>query len=490
MRFYDRFVTSLPPSVYSRVLPTPVTEPAVKIYSSSLVADLGLTTPLDAAIFTGGKILTSMAPFAARYGGHQFGSWAGQLGDGRAITLGELLDSKGVLHEIQLKGSGLTPYSRQGDGKAVLRSSIREFLASEAMHYLGVPTTRALALCTTGESAIRDPMYQGVNVSEPTAIVTRVAPTFLRFGSFEILADDGDVPSLKTLTQFCIENFYSQIAKQYGSNLSGQHVLTLFKEIAEGTIRLVLEWIRVGFIHAVMNTDNMSIIGLTIDYGPYAFIEEFIPLYTPNLIDYQNQRYGFLRQPSIALWNLLRLGGSFFPLLNEMEQSQLITYFGELEELTNKEVLTLFLRKFNLRATSEGEKVVESGLRLLEHYRGDYTAFFYLLTDSKFSNRDILLEAFPFWGAKDELKKAITSWLEEYERTPKEVNYKVNPTFIMKNFMLEAAIKKALQNDFSLVEELYHASMNPYEEPSGIFAKWPFGLRPSGVRDGILSCSS
>jgi uncharacterized protein YdiU (UPF0061 family) len=254
----------------------------------------------NAEVLGGGTPIAGMEAYAQRYGGHQFGNWAGQLGDGRAMTLGELQSDEGVF-ELQLKGAGKTPYSRSADGKAVLRSSIREFLCSEAMHHLGVPTTRALSLVTTGEPVVRDMLYNGNPAPEPGAIVCRVAPSFLRFGSFQIHTMMGDRGTLSRLAEHAVKHHFPEHSLE-----DDDARLHWLQEIAERTALMIAHWMRVGFVHGVMNTDNMSIHGLTIDYGPYGWLEDYDPNWTPNTTDAGRKRYRFGHQAQIGAWNLAR----------------------------------------------------------------------------------------------------------------------------------------------------------------------------------------
>jgi serine/tyrosine/threonine adenylyltransferase len=252
-----------------------------EVLANELGVDLKSTPEFDLGLLSGNNVPLNAKPFALCYGGHKFGNWTGQLGDGRAITLGDFDDPAGNKWEFQLKGSGLTPYSRGADGKAVLRSSIREFLASEAMYALGVPTTRALSLVTTGEMVMRDMFYDGNPKAEKGAIVSRLAPSFLRFGNFEILAAQNDLKLLEELINWSIEFHFKDLLRL---DQKERHV-RWFKTICRMTAELMCEWLRVGFVHGVMNTDNMSILGLTIDYGPFGFLEEYDPSWTPNTTD-------------------------------------------------------------------------------------------------------------------------------------------------------------------------------------------------------------
>jgi len=328
LEFDDSFTSSLPAdpearnfvrqvsaASYSPVTPTPVSGPRLLAWSDDCAALLGLSRPAADTgravdILAGNGLAPGMRPYAARYGGHQFGVWAGQLGDGRAITLGELTPRRGERWELQLKGAGRTPYSRTADGRAVLRSSLREFLCSEAMHFLGVPTTRALSLVASGDIVIRDMFYDGNPVPEPGAVVCRVAPSFVRFGNFEIHASRGENDSLQRLADYVIGEHF----KDLGAPSAGIYK-RWFEEVCRRTGLMIAHWMRVGFVHGVMNTDNMSILGLTIDYGPYGWLEGYDPSWTPNTTDLPGRRYAYGRQPDVAAWNLARLADAMSPLI-------------------------------------------------------------------------------------------------------------------------------------------------------------------------------
>ncbi|MBA2497494.1 MAG: YdiU family protein, partial [Acidimicrobiia bacterium] len=321
MRFDNRFTAALPAdpetanhvrqvhaAAYSRVTPTPVPAPAVLAWSPE-VADLlrldpaAATIPDTALVLGGNRVPAGADPFAACYGGHQFGSWAGQLGDGRAIALGEVIDRDGGHQTLQLKGSGPTPYSRRADGRAVLRSSVREFLCSEAMHHLGIPTTRALSLVATGGQVVRDVMYDGHPRPEPGAVVCRVAPSFTRFGTFELPAARGDLDLLRALVAHTVATDFGHLVESGRDPLDTAVVGEWFAEVCDRTADVVVDWMRVGFVHGVLNTDNMSILGLTIDYGPYGWLEGFDPGWTPNTTDAATRRYCYGAQPQVAQWN-------------------------------------------------------------------------------------------------------------------------------------------------------------------------------------------
>ena len=288
----DPVQTNIPRAVrnacYTRNTPTAVPAPRLLGWSDAVGDMLGIARPATTGpaidVLTGNRVLDSMQPYAARYGGHQFGNWAGQLGDGRAMTLAEIVNANGQRFDLQLKGAGRTPYSRHADGRAVLRSSVREFMCSEAMHHLGVATTRALSLTATGDTVVRDMFYDGNPAPETGAVVCRVAPTFVRFGSFQILAAHNELDELKRLADYVIVKHYPEMGAPSRETYS-----RWFEEICRRTALMVNDWMRVGFVHGVMNTDNMSILGLTIDYGPYGWLEGYDPAWTPNTTDAQGQ---------------------------------------------------------------------------------------------------------------------------------------------------------------------------------------------------------
>src|SRR5690349_5405646 len=353
---------------YTRVEPTPVAAPRLLAWSDELGEYLGISKPqektgLAAQVLGGNKILPGMQPYAARYGGHQFGHWAGQLGDGRAITLGEIIATDGRRQELQLKGAGKTPYSRTADGRAVLRSSLREFLCSEAMHWLGVPTTRALSLVATGESVIRDMFYDGNPEPEPGAVVCRVAPSFVRFGNFQIHAAHEELDALKRLADYVIREHYP-----------GLNYEQWFHEICRRTASLMVDWMRLGFVHGVMNTDNMSILGLSIDYGPYGWLEGYDPTWTPNTTDAQGRRYAYGQQPHIAQWNLARLAEALLPIVPRERLEGGLTLYAE---TFNSGWQRAFSQKLGFSSTREGDAdLIGAMFEALAEAETDFTLFF------------------------------------------------------------------------------------------------------------------
>ncbi|HTU61329.1 MAG TPA: YdiU family protein, partial [Polyangiales bacterium] len=335
--------------------------------------------PEFAQVFGGNALLQGMEPFAACYGGHQFGTWAGQLGDGRAISLGEVLH-RGKRWELQLKGAGRTPYSRGADGRAVLRSSIREFICSEAMHHLGVPTTRALSLVSTGDAVVRDMLYDGHPREEPGAIVCRVAPSFVRFGNFEIFASRGQHQLLQQLLDYVLTTHFPEL----GAPSPAVYAAWL-AEVARRTGELIAEWMRVGFTHGVMNTDNLSVLGLTIDYGPFGFLDNFDPNFTPNTTDAERRRYRYGQQPRVARWNLSKLAEALYPLIREVPPLEAaLDVYEDTFLVAQRRTLAAKLGLRALAAEDDGEAeaptsdtaFVQALFELLAASETDFTLFF------------------------------------------------------------------------------------------------------------------
>lgn len=403
---------------YSFIKPTPTEKPQL-IHASEEVAELLGITKDDLAsseflnVFTGNSILENTQPYAMCYGGHQFGNWAGQLGDGRAINLTEVNYNK-QQWALQLKGAGATPYSRTADGLAVLRSSIREYLCSEAMFHLGVPTTRALSLSLSGDDVLRDMLYDGNAAYEKGAIVCRVAPNFIRFGSFEILAAREDVKTLTKLVDYTIQHFYTHLGKP-----SKETYLAFFKEITTKTLDMIIHWQRVGFVHGVMNTDNLSIQGLTIDYGPYGWLEPYDYDWTPNTTDKQNKRYRYGNQPNIGLWNLLKLANALFPLIEEAAPLEAIleSYKTDFEA----KQLEMMKAKIGLSISDkEDQNLIQELEKNLHISETDMTLFFRKL--SNVNSNDTIIEALTkitdaFYNPQEiegVLKEKWEVWFQKY----------------------------------------------------------------------------
>jgi uncharacterized protein YdiU (UPF0061 family) len=504
-----------PGALYSRVAPTPTSQPQVIALADEVVDMLGLSAQQvqsdefrDAV--TGNLVLPGMDPFAMRYGGHQFGNWAGQLGDGRAINLGELVTPDGSRQTLQLKGAGPTPYSRTADGLAVLRSSVREFLCSEAMHHLGVPTTRALSLGLTGDQVMRDMLYDGHPDYEPGAVVCRVSPSFVRFGSFELPASLGEIDELRALTDFTIREHFPDLRSE-GGELTAQNYVDFFAEVVRLTAELIVHWQRVGFVHGVMNTDNLSILGRTIDYGPYGWLEDYDPEWTPNTTDRHGKRYRFGNQPGIGQWNLAQLGNALFPLIEEAEPLQdaidgYVTHFrdGHQEMFANK----LGLASWD---TERDEPLMVDLIDLLQVAETDMTLFFRGLADVSSEEGMSAADRFgplnnsfyvPDEQLTDDLRSRWDAWLDRYvarvrsDGTPdgrrREQMNATNPLYVMRNYLAQLAIDQATEGDFSGVNELLDVMRNPYVAQPGRehFAEKRPDWARTRVGCSMLSCSS
>ncbi len=480
----------VPGACWSKVDPTPAPAPQLRLWSAEVAEQLGLSES-DAEVFSGGRVVEGMVPYAQRYGGHQFGNWAHQLGDGRAITLGEVQTPDHGVLEVQLKGAGLTPYSRSADGKAVLRSSIREFLCSEAMHHLGVPTTRALSLATTGEDVIRDVLYDGNPAPEPGAVVCRVAPSFLRFGSFQIHVADGHHDALRALVDHTVRHHFPH--HDVGSD---DGLVAWLTEVARSTATMIGHWMRVGFVHGVMNTDNMSIHGLTVDYGPYGWLEPYDVDWTPNTTDASRRRYRYGHQPHMGAWNVARLLEAIAPLMEDKGRLQPILdesldYAMTLQSDTWGAKLGLG----TLEASDES--LVDDLLTLFGHTEVDMTLFFRLLGEVIEPALEGLMPA--FYSPEETDMKPWAVWLGRWwervnGRPDRTTMRNTNPKYVLRNWMAQLAIDAAEQDDdYSICEELHELLKRPYDEQPEMEAKW-FQKRPEWAKQRVgcsmLSCSS
>jgi uncharacterized protein YdiU (UPF0061 family) len=495
-------------ALWSKVLPTPVPSPRLLAHSPEVARLLGLDeSELQSdpwvKVLSGNALWPGMVPYAANYGGHQFGNWAGQLGDGRAIVLGELLAPDGKRYELQLKGAGRTPYSRHADGRAVLRSSIREFLCSEAMHHLGVPTTRALSLVATGDSVIRDMFYDGHPEAEPGAIVCRVAPSFLRFGNFELCTSRDDVALLKQLADYTVTQFFPELGKP-----SKETYAAFFNEVARRTARLIAHWQAVGFVHGVMNTDNMSILGLTIDYGPYGWVDDFNPGWTPNTTDAERRRYQLGNQPSVGLWNIERLGVALMPLFED-DASLLEAGLREYMRTLQAELAQRFAAKLGLSSLADEAdfQLPNDCFTWLAAEETDMTLFFRGLSRvviepaAPAEYPAVLREAFYGQVSDAHLAKGL-EWLKRWwQRTrredvpPAELARRmdaVNPKYVLRNYLAQEAIDAAHAGDNSKVLALLDVMRRPFDEQPGREAY--AARRPDWARFkpgcSALSCSS
>ncbi len=471
-------------ALWSKVQPTPVPAPRLVAHSPEVAALLGLDeatlrSPEGVQVLAGNALWPGMVPYAANYGGHQFGNWAGQLGDGRAIVLGELLAPDGGHYEVQLKGAGPTPYSRRADGRAVLRSSIREFLCSEAMHHRGVPTTRALSLVATGDTVLRDMFYDGNPEFEPGAIVCRVAPSFLRFGNFELLASRGDVALLRQLADYVLTHLYPQLGAP-----GKEAYAALFAEVSRRTARLIAQWQAVGFVHGVMNTDNMSLLGLTIDYGPYGGVDDFDPGWTPNTTDAELRRYRYGNQGSIGLWNVERLGVALLPLLDD-DESLVLEGLREYQRSFEAEMSTRFAAKLGLgKLEGEADVALLQGLfTWLAAEETDMTLFFrglsqVLVAPEAPAELPTVLRQALYAPVPDADHVAaglawLRTWWQRAQQEPTPVAERArrmdaaNPKYVLRNWLAQEAIDAAHAGDDSKVLTLLDVMRRPYEEQPG-----------------------
>ena len=574
------------------------------LFNALGVAKEGLEDSALLALLSGNELPQNSRPFAMNYGGHQFGQWAGQLGDGRAIHLGAVMigptqrsdeaisenkvlssnktansnvaansnkaDSSNVVGsgnvaaninmagssnvtgimkpsplrwQLQLKGAGPTPYSRTADGLAVLRSSIREYLCSEAMHWLGVPTTRALSIALSGDQVLRDVLYNGNPAYEPCAVVARMAPNFIRFGSFELPAIRGQKEALKTLVTACITTHFPNI-KTTGK----QAYVDFFKTVCASTANLVIHWQRVGFVHGVLNTDNMSILGSTIDYGPYGWLEAYDPDWTPNTTDAAQRRYRFGNQSQVGLWNLYQLANALYPLVADaapleaaldqykkdyekgyqnmmLKKLGLLSTLSQIQEATAAQDASTTIEtteKQEVTAAQQATTVQEASALIgaleivLSSTETDMTLFFRLLAQfdpqaflnrkPDCTNQTIFGSLYPAFYKPETLRGAVLEnwvvWLTDYAlllnkqvETAQEraaAMCTTNPKYVLRNYMAQLAIESAEKGDYSLVAELYELLQKPYEEQASR-EKW-FAKRPEWARNkvgsSVLSCSS
>ena len=468
---------------YTELRPTPLPSPHWVGTSHSVAQLLGLPEGWHQSeealqALTGNQVLAGSTPLASVYSGHQFGVWAGQLGDGRAILLGELAGG----HEIQLKGAGRTPYSRMGDGRAVLRSSIREFLCSEAMHGLGIPTSRAL--CITGSPGLvrREEL-------ETAAVVTRVAPSFVRFGHFEHFAANDQEEQLRTLADYVIDRYYPECrSPEATSPWGGNPYAALLHSVSERTAQLMAQWQAVGFCHGVMNTDNMSILGLTLDYGPFQFLDAFVPGHICNHSDHHG-RYAYNRQPNIAYWNLFCLAQALLPLIEDQDTA--LAALESYKTVFPDAFMARMHKKLGLtQAQDSSEALVEPLLQLLAQNAVDYTIFWrrlsHAVAEGQFEPvRDLFAD-----------RAAFDAWLLSYSELlaledkalAADLMLNSNPKFVLRNHLGEQAIRAAKGGDFSELATLQRLLERPFDEHPGheAYADFP----PDWASSISISCSS
>ncbi len=476
---------------YSQVRPTPFSRPTWMVhFNADAAALLGLdaTAPEWLTWLSGQSLPAGAEPLAMLYAGHQFGHLVPQLGDGRAIMLGEITNPAGQRWEVQLKGSGLTPYSRGGDGRAVLRSTIREYLCSEAMHGLGIPTTRALAMVGGDEEVYRENIESG-------AMLTRLAPSHVRFGSFEVFFYRSQYEHIKTLADYVLAHHYPELQD------SAQPYQALLTEVIKRTAHLIANWQAVGFAHGVMNSDNMSILGLTLDYGPFGFIEAYQPAYICNHSDHEG-RYAFDQQPSMGLFNLSCLAQAMLPLLHE-EPEQGAEWaraaLGKYQTQLVEHYAGLMRAKLGLReAMAEDQHLLQGLLDLMQANQTDYTILFRRLSEFKVVEvrgthptsqiRDLFLDrpGFDAWGARYAARLQQENSVDAERR---ERMNQVNPKYILRNYLAEVAIRKAEDDkDYSEIDILYRLLQRPFDEHPD-YERYA-GHPPDWATGIAVSCSS
>ncbi len=483
LRFENTYAR-LPSAFYAKLNPTPFQSPPCLVHANPAAAELidldpdQFTRSECAALFGGSMLAPGMEPLAMLYAGHQFGVYVPQLGDGRAILLGEAANERGERWDLHLKGAGLTPFSRDGDGRAVLRSTIREYLCCAAMQGLGVPTTQALCMVASEDKVYREQVETG-------AMLVRMAPSHVRFGTFEIFYYRKQFDLLRILADYVIERHYPHLRE------ASEKYLRLFHEIVERTALLIAKWQAVGWAHGVMNTDNMSILGLTLDYGPYGFMDDYDAGFICNHSDH-NGRYAFNQQPYIGLWNLSCLAQALLPLAEkDALKAGLDTYTPTFEQ----EYLRLMRAKFGLAdAQSADDELIRDFLSLLQDSHADYTIVFRELggfssgdgaTNARLREHFLNRERFHEWAGR--YRDRLRSEGSRDEERRNRMN-RVNPKYVLRNYLAQIAIEKAQQKDFTEIDRLFTLLQNPYDDQPGMdaYAAPP----PSWGKRLAVSCSS
>ncbi|KAM6283336.1 protein adenylyltransferase SelO-like isoform 2-T2 [Porphyrio hochstetteri] len=500
----ENYVRNVRNCIFSVVYPTPfksrvrLVAVSKDVLENILDLDISVKGTSDFLQFvSGGKVIFGSVPLAHRYGGHQFGSWAGQLGDGRAHLLGVYTNRHGERWEIQLKGSGKTPYSRNGDGRAVLRSSVREFLCSEAMHYLGIPTSRAASLVVSDDDVWRDQFYNGNIKKERGAVVLRVAKSWFRIGSLEILAHSGELDLQRRLLDFIIQEHFPSIAMN-----DSNRYLEFFSTVVSETADLMALWMSVGFAHGVCNTDNFSLLSVTIDYGPFGFMDSYDPNFVPNTSDDEG-RYKIGNQANVGLFNLSKLLQALKPLLDPRQKqlaSQILEGYGEHYYRCLTE---LFKTKLGLLGENEDDKyLIAFLLKLMEDTKADFTMTFRQLSEITADQLQELHIPEEFWALQDLGKhQSFSEWVAMYlsrlnrNKSDSDTQRRtrmtaVNPIYILRNWMAESALQKANLNDFSEVHLLQRILQRPFQRQQAA-EKAGYSLRPPAwAKDLKVSCSS
>ncbi|XP_066441752.1 protein adenylyltransferase SelO-like isoform X2 [Eleutherodactylus coqui] len=498
------YVRKVKDCIFSHTYPTPFISDVRLVAVSEDVLENLLDLDLSVAktddflqFISGGKSISGFAPLTHRYGGHQFGIWAGQLGDGRAHLIAVYINRFGERWELQLKGSGRTPYSRRGDGRAVLRSSVREFLCSEAMHYLGVPTSRAASLVVSDDAVWRDQFYNGNVKKEQGAVVLRVAKSWFRIGSLEILSNSGEFHSLREVVYFIINEHFPAI-----SRTDPNRVLAFFGVVVSQTADMIARWMSVGFAHGVCNTDNFSLLSITIDYGPFGFMESYDADYVPNTSDDEG-RYRIGNQANVGMFNLNKLLVALTPLLDNGQRRMASSILDGFPALYYQRFTELFRSKLGfLGAREEDLTLIVSFLSMMEDTRADFTMSFRQLSEiTEYHLRNLSITEdcwalhdisqhldFPAWVAM--YLQRLKSNSDDSDSARRQRMKATNPRYILRNWMAESAVRKAEKNDFSEVHRLQKILQRPFQmqrmaEVAGYSHK-----APEWAKDLKVSCSS
>ncbi|GBP89727.1 UPF0061 protein xcc-b100_1894 [Eumeta japonica] len=503
---HDQIRMNIKNVIFSEAAPRPL-ERSIKLVCFSedvlmniLDMDPDISNKDEFAEFIAGRKLPYGAlPVAHRYGGHQYGLWVGQLGDGRAHILGEYVNKAGQRWQLQLKGSGQTPYARVYDGRTVLRSAIREMVASEACHHLGIPTTRAAAIVVSEDAVFRDEFYTGNNAKERAAVLLRLAPAWFRFGSLEVLARGGEIPVLRQLCDFLIKEHFPGIPAS-----DENRYISLFSEIAHRSLDLVAKWQSFGFTHGLLNTDDMSLLGLTLDFGPFSFVDSYDGGYVSNCFDGES-RYALAKQPDVVLWNIGQLANAMKPLLNATQQHHVAHILRTLDTYCKNKILENFLMKIGLKEERWGdEQLIEKLLDMMQQTGADFTATFRQLAElepSEMVNESKLEEKWSLkrlsshtsWGCwldqyRERLtKEAANALSDSFENERRRCMLSVNPVYVPRNWLLYEAIQDAQEDNYEKVKFLLEVIRRPYEvqpeaERRGFAAQppqWAYSLRVS-----------
>ncbi|XP_063628971.1 protein adenylyltransferase SelO-like [Cydia splendana] len=506
----DQICSNIKNVVFSEVTPCPLERnlQLVCVSEDALISILDMDPDIAnreefAEFIAGRKLPYGALPVAHRYGGHQYGMWVGQLGDGRAHILGEYINRLGERWQLQLKGSGLTPYSRVHDGRAVLRSALREMIACEACHFLGIPTVRAAGLVVSDEAVVRDVYFTGNPNRERAAILLRLAECWFRFGSLEILARNGELAVLRQLGDFIIKEHFPDI------QLSDENrFIRLFSEVAHRTLDLVAKWQGFGFTHGLLNTDNMSILGITLDYGPFGFVDSYDGGFVANCSDGEG-RYSLAKQPDVVVWNVGQLANALKPLLTSSQQVHMAHILKTLDTYCKNKILETFLLKIGLKEEKWGdEQLIEKLLDMMQKTGADFTATFRQLTElepNEMVNETKLNEK---WSLKRLSSHASWGcWLDQYrERLDKEAvdassvgvfederrrrMLSVNPAYVPRNWLLQEAVNDAEKNDFRKARFLLDVMSRPYDVQPEAEARGFASQPPQWAYALKISCST